>query len=124
MGLMDNLLSILIWLPIAGGCLLLAIGDEGDATSHRAGVMRNAALAVTILTFLLSVGLYAGFDATTASMQFVERVAWVAALDAWYYLGVDGISAPLILLALTTPLSRRVMGQGMAVSSCPAGDLR
>ena len=35
------LLSILIWLPILGGFVLLAIGDEGDVKSSRAGMMRN-----------------------------------------------------------------------------------
>jgi NADH-quinone oxidoreductase subunit M len=99
------LLSILIWLPIGGGAALLLIGDEGDAKSARAGMMRNVALAVSVVTFLFSTGLYTGFDPTTSSMQFVERVLWVAAFDAWYYLGVDGISAPLILLTtFITPL--------------------
>ncbi len=99
------LLSILIWLPILGGVALLTIGDDGDSSSPRAGMMRNVALTVSILTFLLSTGLYTGFDATTASMQFVERVAWIPAIDSWYYLGVDGISAPLILLTtFITPL--------------------
>ena len=38
-------------------------------------------------------------------MQFVERAPWMTALNAWYYLGVDGISAPLILLTtFITPL--------------------
>ena len=99
------LLSVLIWLPIAGGLALLAIGDEGDTASARAGIMRWAALCVSVVTLLASVGLYAGFDPATADMQFVERIPWVAALDAYYYLGVDGISAPLILLTtFITPL--------------------
>ena len=103
--MMQYLLSILIWLPIFGGLGLLLIGDDGDSESPRAGMMRNVALAASIVTFLLSTGLYTGFDFSTASMQFVERVSWVAAFDAWYYLGVDGISAPLILLTtFITPL--------------------
>jgi len=99
------LLSVLIWLPVIGGLALLAIGDDGDAASARAGLMRWVALAVSVVTFLASLGLYSGFDPATADMQFVERVPWVEALDAWYYLGVDGISAPLILLTtFITPL--------------------
>ena len=102
---MQYLLSILIWLPVAGGLGLLLIGDDNDPDSARAGMMRNVALAVSVATFLFSTGLYTGFDVTTASMQFVERVSWVVAFDAWYYLGVDGISAPLILLTtFITPL--------------------
>ena len=102
---MDNLLSILIWLPIAGGVALLAIGDEGDAKSARAGLMRMVALAVSVLTLILSVFLYTGFDGSTAAMQFVERAPWIEALNSDYYLGVDGLSAPLILLTtFITPL--------------------
>ena len=105
MSLFTPLLSILIWLPVLGGIALLAIGDGSDAGSSRAGVMRIAALAVSLITFLLSIGLYTGFDATAADMQFVERHAWIPALNIDYYLGIDGLSAPLILLTtFVTPL--------------------
>ncbi len=102
---MDSLLSILIWLPVAGGAAVLALGDEGDASSGRAGTMRLVALGVSLLTLILSIFLYTGFDGATAAMQFVERAAWIESLNAEYYLGVDGISAPLILLTtFITPL--------------------
>lgn len=102
---MDSLLSILIWLPVAGGVSLLAIGDQGDAESARAGTMRLVALGVSVLTLILSVFLYTGFDGATAAMQFVERATWIESLNAEYLLGVDGISAPLVLLTtFITPL--------------------
>ena len=102
---MDSLLSILIWLPIVGGFALLAVGDDGDVSSGRAGIMRLLALGVSTLTLVLSVFLYTGFDGATAAMQFVERIAWIESLGADYYLGVDGISAPLVLLTtFITPL--------------------
>jgi NADH-quinone oxidoreductase subunit M len=101
----QHILSILIWLPIAGGLLLLVIGDDGDSSSPKAGLMRLVALGASLLTLLVSILLYIGFDNLTAHMQFVERVAWIASLEAYYYLGVDGISAPLILLTtFITPL--------------------
>jgi len=103
--LANYLLSFLIWLPILGGTALIAIGDGGDAKSSQARLMRTAALTFTLLTFLASIALYLGFDNAEPGMQFVERMPWVAAFDAWYYLGVDGISAPLILLTtFITPL--------------------
>ncbi len=103
--LTSNLLSILVWLPIAGGAVLLAIGDADNAGSARAGLMRLVALAVSMLVLLLSTGLYLGFDHGTAAMQFVELVPWISALSANYHLGVDGISVPLILLTtFITPL--------------------
>ncbi|MGB5337043.1 MAG: hypothetical protein WBN07_15600, partial [Woeseiaceae bacterium] len=99
------LLSILVWLPIAGGVALLAIGDGGDADSLQARMMRSVALFTTVVTFLISIGLYAGFDNAEPAMQFVERVPWIESLSVYYYLGIDGLSAPLILLTtFITPL--------------------
>ena len=101
----SNLLSVLIWLPIIGGISLLVVGDDGDAGSSRAGIMRLAAIAVSGATFLVSIILYAGFDNAATGMQFVEKVPWVATLNVFYSLGVDGISTPLILLTtFITPL--------------------
>ena len=103
--LAQHLLSVLIWLPILGGLLLLVIGDDGDSRSAKAGMMRSSALLVTVLTFVLSTALYIGFDNSALAMQFVERSAWIDAINAFYYLGIDGISAPLILLTtFITPL--------------------
>ncbi|RZV33529.1 MAG: NADH-quinone oxidoreductase subunit M [Chromatiales bacterium] len=103
--LANYLLSFLVWLPIVGGIGLLVIGDAGDAKSSQARLMRVAALTFTLITFLASVALYMGFDNAEPGMQFVERVLWVETFNVWYYLGVDGISAPLILLTtFITPL--------------------
>ncbi len=105
MDLSNNILTILIWLPIFGGVAVLIAGDGNDSESSRAGGMRSLALTVSLLTLLLSAFLYANFDGSIAAMQFVERTRWIEFLNADYYLGVDGISAPLILLtAFITPL--------------------
>ncbi len=94
------LLSILIWWPIVGGVAVLALGSN-----ERAGMGKLVALLVSVLTFALSVLLYVDFDLTTAQMQFVEQVPWITGFNANYYLGLDGISLPLILLTtFLTPL--------------------
>ena len=95
-----SLLSTLVWLPIGGGLLTLLIGDS------RARVARWFALIVSLATLLLCVPLYQGFDHATASFQFIERLAWIRQLHAEYYLGVDGISLPLIVLTafMTVPV--------------------
>jgi NADH-quinone oxidoreductase subunit M len=90
------LLSLLIWLPIAGGVALLVMDALGNTAC------RQTALIVSIATFLLSLGLYSGFDITTAVMQFQENVPWIDAFSANYHLGVDGISMPLIILTTFT----------------------
>jgi NADH-quinone oxidoreductase subunit M len=101
----QQLLSFLIWLPIAGGILLLIIGDDSEVESQRSVTMRTVALAMSGLTFVVSIALYAWFDNAETGMQFIERVSWIPALNVYYYLGVDGISAPLILLTtFITPL--------------------
>jgi NADH-quinone oxidoreductase subunit M len=103
--LANYLLSFLIWFPVVGGIGLLVIGDGGDTNSPQAKLMRSAALAFTTITFLASVALYLAFDNAEPGMQFVERIPWVEAFNVWYYVGVDGISAPLILLTtFITPL--------------------
>ena len=93
MALEDNLLSLLIWLPIVAGVLVLATAGE-----QRAATTRKLALGFSVIIFLLSLPLYSGFDINTANMQFVENYQWVSAFNINYSIGVDGISMPLILL--------------------------
>ncbi|HFD81626.1 MAG TPA: NADH-quinone oxidoreductase subunit M, partial [Gammaproteobacteria bacterium] len=88
------ILSFVIWLPILGGLLLLAVKDWINP--------RPFALVIAVLTFLLSLLLYTGFDSTTAQMQFQENASWIAAFKVFYHLGVDGISMPLIILTTFT----------------------
>jgi len=95
MMLNDHLLSLLIWLPIVGGFAVLFLGERGAAA-------RWLALVVSGLALALSVPLYASFKVGTAEMQFVERTAWIPAIHADFYIGVDGISLPLILLTTFT----------------------
>jgi len=94
------LLSLVIWTPIIGGVLvLLASKDE------HANTARWLSLFFSILTFLLAIPLYTGFDVTTHQMQFVELKPWIETFNVNYHLGIDGISMPLILLtAFTTVL--------------------
>jgi NADH-quinone oxidoreductase subunit M len=94
------ILSLLVWLPIVAAIVVLLIGSE-----ERATLAKQVALGASVLTFVLSIPLYAGFDAATADMQFVERASWIEAFNVFYHLGVDGISMPLILLTtFLTPL--------------------
>ena len=88
------LLSLVIWLPIIGGALVLALGSGRNSDN----AVRWVALLVALATFLLSIPLFTGFDRGTYHMQFEERAAWIPVFDIYYHLGVDGISMPLILL--------------------------
>src|SRR5258705_981042 len=90
-------LSILTWVPVAGGLAVLAIGDR------RAAIARWVALLTSLLTLLHSGMLWHAFDRTTSAFQFIERVPWIQALHSDYYLGIDGISLPLIVLTAFMP---------------------
>ncbi len=83
-------LSLLVFLPILGALLLLFV--------RRAGTARWLALVILVLTFLLSLPLYAGFEPGLPGFQFVEHHSWIGRLGLSYLLGVDGISLPLVLL--------------------------
>ena len=85
-------LSFTIWLPIIGGLLVLGSGDKSP------NLTRWLALLVAVLTFLVSLPLWSGFDPGTAAMQFEEFAPWIPVFDVNYHLGVDGISMPLIIL--------------------------
>ncbi|MGV8931375.1 MAG: NADH-quinone oxidoreductase subunit M [Luteimonas sp.] len=90
------LLSLLIWLPILGGGLVLALGNG------RASAARWLALAIAVATFVLSIPLFTGFDHVNAGLQFLERREWIPAYDIQYHLGADGISVALIILTTIT----------------------
>jgi NADH-quinone oxidoreductase subunit M len=87
------LLSLAIWIPIAAGLVVLAVG--GDRT---APLQRWIALAGAVLGFLVTIPLYAGFNLSSAEMQFVELTPWIERFNVNYHLGVDGISVLFILL--------------------------
>jgi len=108
-----GLLSLLTWLPIAGGLVVLFIGDRGI----KAG--RWVALATAVIVFLASIQLYTGFDISSFAAQFKEQTPWIPALHSTYYLGVDGISMPLILLTtlITIPV---VIAAWTVIESRPA----
>jgi NADH-quinone oxidoreductase subunit M len=88
-----GLLSVSIWLPIAGGVLLLAMGRDENARA-----VRVFALVAALAGFAVTIPLITGFDVTSAAMQFVERMPWIARFNVHYHLGVDGISVWFVLL--------------------------
>ncbi len=88
-----GLLSAAIWIPIAAGVILLAVGND-----QRAQLVRVVALVGALLGLLVTVPLYLGFDPASSQMQFVERMPWIETFGIEYYLGVDGLSLWMVLL--------------------------
>jgi NADH-quinone oxidoreductase subunit M len=95
-----NILTIVTFTPAAGALILLFYNRE------HGGAIRRFALAVTILTFIISLHLVAHFDSATPDFQFALRVPWIASIGIDYAMGIDGISLFLILLTtLLMPLA-------------------
>ncbi|WP_290905342.1 NADH-quinone oxidoreductase subunit M [Aquabacterium sp.] len=84
---MSSILSLAIWLPVAFGVLLLAVGRQENG-----GTARWIALIGAVIGFLVTIPVMTGFDTSTAAMQFVEKASWIERFNVFYHLGVDGIS--------------------------------
>jgi NADH-quinone oxidoreductase subunit M len=124
-----GLLSIAIWLPIAVGVLLLALGSD-----KHAGAVRVAALLGALLSLAVTLPLVSGFNNGTAKMQFVEKAPWIERFNVHYHLGVDGLSmwfvpltafiTVLVVLAAWEVITDRVahyMGAFMVLSGLMVG---
>ncbi len=90
-------LTPLIFAPIVGSIILAFVPSKHTET------IKGVALIVALITFILSLFVYAQFDKLGAGMQLTVNVPWVTSLGIHYYLGIDGIS--LLLIVLTTVLT-------------------
>jgi NADH-quinone oxidoreductase subunit M len=84
------ILSTTIFLPLAGGVLLLFM--------RREAAIKATALVVGIMDFIVALFLYAHFDPSTHLFQFGEFAPWIPSYNVHYVLGIDGITIFLILL--------------------------
>jgi NADH-quinone oxidoreductase subunit M len=93
-----NLLTVVTFLPVVGA-LALVLVPRDEPGQHRA-----VTLAFTLLTFVLSLGLWFGFDASAGApeFQFETRVPWIQSIGIGYHVGLDGVA--LLLVMLTTVL--------------------
>lgn len=82
-----GLLSLAIWVPIAFGTLLLALGRD-----EHARMVRWLALIGALLGLTVTLPLMGGFDNGSAAAQFVEKSMWIERFNVYYHLGVDGIA--------------------------------
>jgi NADH-quinone oxidoreductase subunit M len=100
MNLDHSILTIITFVPLAGAIVLALLPD-------RDRIQQGSALAVTLLTFLLTLHLPAHFNyaAAPGSFQFEQNVSWIASPAIRYHIGVDGLSMWLVVLTgLLAPL--------------------
>lgn len=90
------ILTLVTFLPLVGVAFILSVRGDPLMVARNA---RNVALLASVTTFLVSLGLWFGFDPAGADFQFVEKAAWMPALGLSYHMGVDGISVLFVLLS-------------------------
>jgi NADH-quinone oxidoreductase subunit M len=96
----SSILTIVTFVPTLGAILLLFFNRKNVRA------IRMFSLGIAIVTFLLSLHLIAHFDSSRSDFQFVVNTEWIPSVGISYYMGIDGISVFLILLAtILTPLA-------------------
>ncbi|WP_366656251.1 NADH-quinone oxidoreductase subunit M [Fodinicurvata sp. EGI_FJ10296] len=91
------LLSLVTFLPLVGAAFIFVLARGDDAVVAQNS--RMMALITTVVTFVLSLWIWFGFERGTAAFQFVERVEWLPDVGIAYHMGVDGISMMFVMLS-------------------------
>ena len=87
---MDNILSVLVFFPAIAGLLGFVVDKESA---------RTYGITVAAIELFLSLWLWFSFDSANAGMQFVEMIPLIPDFGVSYYIGVDGISLFIIIMA-------------------------
>jgi NADH-quinone oxidoreductase subunit M len=86
------MLSLITWSPLVGALIILMLPKENKRA------IQIVAFAAAGISLAASLWLIPSFDRTSTAMQFVEKWSWIPSLNVSYFLGVDGLSFPLVLL--------------------------
>ncbi len=87
------ILSLIIFIPIVAGLAMLVMPAE------KRDWIRGTALVAATLNLILSAFAYFSYNVAQGGYQLIERIPWVPALGISYYVGVDGLSAAMVLMA-------------------------
>ncbi|MFV0390001.1 MAG: NuoM family protein [Pyrinomonadaceae bacterium] len=92
--LLENLLTILIMLPLFGAILVIGHSIYWKDTSK----LKLITLGFTLVNFLLSLFLFTGGGRVVGEFGFVRYVNWLEAINTNYHVGIDGFSLWLVIL--------------------------
>ena len=92
------MLTAIVFIPAAGALLIACIGRD-------ARTVRSIALLAAAVELVLALLLFSRFSTTTQGFQFVERHDWISPFHIEYFIGVDGLSLPLVVLTAVLGLS-------------------
>ncbi len=87
-----NMLTVITFSPLIGALIILGLSKE------KVRAITTVAFVFAGISLLASLAMLTGFDRSTHELQFVERFAWIPSFGVQYFLGVDGLSCPLVLL--------------------------
>ncbi len=85
-------LSIIVFTPLVASLIILLYKPEQKKA------IRITALSAALFALALSVWVYFAYDKVTAGYQFIEKYNWMPSMGISLHFGVDGMSAPLVLL--------------------------
>lgn len=89
------ILSMLVFIPLLGALFIFLISGDRAQTDRNA---MSVGLFVSLINLCVSIYAWIDFDPRLAGYQFIEKVEWMPSIGPTYYLGVDGLSLPFILL--------------------------
>ncbi|MBI4284573.1 MAG: NADH-quinone oxidoreductase subunit M [Chloroflexi bacterium] len=103
-------LSTIVFLPVIGAIIIAFVPGLRDRA------IKSIAVIFTAVPLALAIFLFVAFDRSlvaAGTFQFEEKVAWIPGINAFYHLGVDGISLPMVVLTallgfLAVPISWKI----------------
>ncbi len=95
----NQILTLMVFFPLVGIPFMLIVPKGKDV------LVKYIALVATFVPLLLGIKLYQAFDRTTSDFQFVVHTKWIESFNIEYFMGIDGLSVPMVLLtALLGPI--------------------
>ncbi len=88
------MLSLMTFIPLVGMLVILCLPKDKPQW------VRYTAVVATLIPLLLGVKLFLDYDRSNPGIQFVERMSWIPMFNIEYYMGVDGLSIPMVLLTV------------------------
>ena len=92
----NGILTLTVFLPALAGLVILL----AKPLQLEDRIIRWFAILTTVATFVLSLIVFLSYDRVIGGVQFIDHLSWLSAetIKSSYLLGVDGLSAPLVLL--------------------------
>jgi len=88
----DHILSWMTFFPVIGAVVITFVPKD------RKEIVKTVAAASAAVPLILAVQLFMNFDRSVTGFQFVEHYEWIKNFNIEYFMGIDGLSVPMVLL--------------------------